>query len=256
MAHQGKQANIPTNLRTLMILEELARFGEPATPTEINAAVGLPKPTIHRLFATLEAEGFVQREIDGRYFLPGPRLRKLASHVLTSSRARDARLVVLNRLAEAIGETCNLSVPDRQSMVYLERIETKWPLRIQLPVGSHVPLYCTASGKLYLSSLSDAQLERYLKSAELKRLTGATITDPGKLRKEIGKICTQGFSQDDEEFMAGMIAIAVPIHNDQKRLVATLSFHAPTMRLNLSQASSHLPLLRDAAAELEAHLLG
>ena len=58
-----------------MVIEEIARAGVPVTPTDVNAAIGLPKPTIHRLFATLEEEGFLQRDMDGRTYSPGPRLR-------------------------------------------------------------------------------------------------------------------------------------------------------------------------------------
>ena len=57
---------IPTNLRLLLLLEEVARVGVPLTPTAANEVLGLPKPTVHRLFHRLEEEGFLQRDIDGR----------------------------------------------------------------------------------------------------------------------------------------------------------------------------------------------
>ena len=241
---------IPTNLRLLMVLEELARIGAPVTPTDLNAHLGLPKPTIHRLFATLEAEGFVQREIDGRSYSAGRRLRVFATHVLTSLRVRTARLTVLNSLAEEIGETCNIALPDRDAMVYLDRVETKWPLRIQLPIGTHVPFYCTASGKMYLASLNTSHLNRYLGAAALKPHTAGTITDRKLLRDEITRTREQGYSVDNEEFMDGMIAVAVPMTDDQNRLLATLSFHAPTQRLSLNEAMQHLDRLSAAASEL------
>jgi DNA-binding IclR family transcriptional regulator len=157
----AQDKGIPTTLRTLAILEEVARLGAPVTPTEVNQAIGLPKPTLHRLFASLEAEGYLMREIDGRSYSPGRRLRRMAANTLSSLRVRTARLAVLSRLADEIGETCNIATPDREGMTYLDRVETKWPLRIQLPVGTQVPFYCTASGKLYLSSLSRGFLDRY-----------------------------------------------------------------------------------------------
>ncbi len=242
--------HIPPNLRMLLILEEIARVGEPVTPTDLNAGIGLPKPTIHRLFATLEAEGFLQREVDGRSYSPGRRLRKMSTNVLSSLRVRTARLTVLNALADEIGETCNIAMPDRDAMIYLDRVETKWPLRIQLPIGSHVPFYCTASGKMYLSTLKDAHLERYLGAARLDARTPSTITNRTQLREEINRTHERGYSEDAEEFMVGMIAVAVPIRDDQERLVSTLSFHAPTIRLSLEAAHTHLPKLRRAADEL------
>ena len=240
---EDKPGTIPTNLRLLLALEEVARAGVPVTPTEVNERLGLPKPTIHRLFATLEAEGFVQREIDGRSYSVGRRLRRLSVNAMSSLRVRKARLAVMNALAAKIGETCNVSIPDRDAMIYLDRVETKWPLRIQLPIGTHVPFHCSASGKMY-------HLDRFLGSARLERLTPRTIVDPEALRAEIEATRRRGYSQDDEEYMEGMIALAAPVLDDQGRLLATLSFHAPTMRITLDEAKAHLGDLRHAAGEL------
>ncbi|MEM7023076.1 MAG: IclR family transcriptional regulator [Pseudomonadota bacterium] len=245
-----KSDTIPTNLRLLLILEEVARVGVPVTPTDVNAQIDLPKPTIHRRFATLEAEGFLQRELDGRSYTPGRRLRKLSTNVLSSLRVRTARLAVLGALADEIGETCNIAIPDREAMTYLDRVETKWPLRIQLPVGTQVPFYCTASGKMYLSTLNEAHLKRYLAAARLEAQTPKTISDRSRLREEIERTRERGYSQDDEEFMEGMIALAVPIEDDRGRLLSTLSFHAPTQRLSLDRAYGHITKLRRAATEL------
>ncbi len=240
----------PPNLRLMLIIEEVAKVGVPVTPTEVNAKLGLPKPTIHRLFATLESEGFLQREIDGRSYSAGRRLRRMSVNVLSSLRVRTARLAVLNALAEEIGETCNLAIPDRDAMVYLDRVETKWPLRIQLPVGTQVPFYCTAAGKMYLSTLNAAHLDTYLNAIDLKPQAPKTITDKQKLHDEIAQTREQGYSRDDEEFMEGMIALAVALNDDQGRLVSTLSFHAPNQRLSLKEGLTFLPSLRKAAAEL------
>ncbi|MDG1801604.1 MAG: IclR family transcriptional regulator [Paracoccaceae bacterium] len=247
--------NIPTNMRLLIMLEEIARADVTITPTEVNTILKLPKPTIHRLFSTLDAEGFLQRDLDGRSYSPGLRLRRLSSNVLSSLRIRTARLAVLNALAEEIGETCNIATPDRDAMTYLDRVETKWPLRIQLPVGTAVPFYCTASGKLYLSTLTPTHLDRYLSSATLTAQTEKTVTDPTALRDEITSIRKNGYSTDDEEFMASMAAIAVPILDDQNRLLSTLSVHAPVQRISLQDLRAFVPRLHDAATELAQLLL-
>ncbi len=247
--------NIPTNLRLVFVLEEVARAGVPVTPTQINQLLGLPKPTIHRLFATLEAEGFLQREIDGRSYTAGRRLRSLSTGVLTSLRVRTARLAVLNALTEDIGETCNISIPERDVMIYIDRVETKWPLRIQLPVGTQVPFYCTASGKMYLSTLNRNHLERYVRAARLEPKTGRTITNPDALLSEIDQTRERQYSRDNEEFMEGMIALAVPIRDGNGRLLSTLSFHAPTQRLSMAKALNYLSNLRVAADALSSLIL-
>jgi len=247
---EDKSETIPTNLRLLMVMEEVSRLGVPVTPTEVNQILGLPKPTIHRLFSTLEEEGFLQREVDGRSYSPGRRMRTLATGILSSLRVRTARLAVIGALAEEIGETCNLAIPDREAMIYLDRVETKWPLRFQLPIGSQVPFYCTASGKMYLSTLNEAHLKRYLGSAKLDARAPNTITDRAALMDEIARVRKDGYARDDEEFLEGMVALAVPVIESHGRMLSTLSFHAPIQRMTIETATQHLPRLRNAAEEL------
>jgi len=249
---KDKDGAIPTNLRPLLVLEAMTRAGVPVTPTEVNQTLGLPKPTIHRLFATLEAEGFIQREIDGRGYSPGERLRWMATGLLSSLCIRSARVAILTQIAESIGETCNIALPDREGMVYLDRVETKWPLRIQLPVGTLVPFYCTAAGKMYLSQLDEKHLRNYVTSGALTARTDATITDPDALLEEIRITRKRGYSTDNAEFMDGMIAVAVPILESNGRLVSTLSFHAPETRLSLRDAVAHVPQLKAAAQKLSS----
>lgn len=246
---------IPTNLRLLLLLEEIARVGVPLTPTAANDVLGLPKPTVHRLFHRLEEEGFLQRDIDGRSYSPGQRLRKLSVNVLSSTRLRTVRLSVLNALTDDVEETCNIATPERQGMLYIDRVETKWPLRIQLPIGTIVPFHCTASGKMYLSSLPPRHLAKFLASAVLEQHTSKSLTDPDKIIAEIEHVREQDFATDDEEFMEGMVAIAVPIRDDLGRLMSTLSVHAPTQRTSIEALNGHLDRLRQASGDLAEMLL-
>ena len=251
---QDKETQIPTNLRLLLILEEVARRGVAVKPSELVEALGLAKPTVHRLLQTAETEGFLQRDLDGRSFGPGPRLRLLSVNTMSSEHLRTARLAILRSVAEDVGETCNLAIPDREGMIYLDRVETKWPLRIQLPVGTQVPFHCTASGKMYLSTLRQKTLDGFLAAGNLKAQTERSLTDPGVLRAEILNIAEKQFSTDDEEFMAGMTALAVPVLDGQGRLVATLSVHAPIQRHDVKSLMSFLVVLQKGASELSALL--
>ncbi|WP_170476179.1 IclR family transcriptional regulator [Ruegeria arenilitoris] len=245
-----KETQIPTNLRLLLILEEVAKRGVAVKPSDLIETLGLAKPTVHRLLQTAEAEGFLQRDLDGRTYGPGPRLRQLSVNTVSSEHLRTARLAILRGIADEIGETCNLAIPDREGMIYLDRVETKWPLRIQLPIGSRVPFHCTASGKMYLSTLRQRTLNGYLSARKLQQLTIKTLTDPNALRKEISNISDRKYSTDEEEFMQGMAAVAVPVLEGNERLVATLSVHAPTQRHDLNSLKQFLPVLQDGAKQL------
>ena len=140
-------------------------------------------------------------------------------------------------------------------MVYLDRVETKWPLRIQLPVGTEVPFHCTASGKMYLSSLKPRLFAKYLSIVTLNSHTKHTFTKSDALTAEIESIRENGYATDNEEFMDGMVAVAVPLFDTQGRLMSTLSVHAPTQRIALDDLKTHLPRLQDAATELSELVL-
>lgn len=253
-AKTQKEAQIATNLRLLLILEEVARLGVAIKPAALGERLGLPKPTIHRLVQTAEAEGFLQRDLDGRSYGPGPRMRLLAVNTMSSEHVRSARLAILRGVAEEIGETCNLACPDREGMIYLDRVETQWPLRIQLPIGTQVPFHCTATGKMYLSTLRVNVLEGILSARPLEQKTEKTLTCVEDLKHELDLTRTRQFSTDDEEFMAGMAAVAVPVNDSEGRLAAALSIHAPVQRMSLRDLVDCLPVLQRASQRLsDAH---
>lgn len=246
---------VPTNLRLVRLIEEIARAGVPLAPPAIQQALGLPKPTVHRLLQTAEAEGLVQRHLDGKSYGPGQRLRRISLNTLSSERMRTERLAILRNLGDIVGETINVAMPDHDGMLYLDRVETSWPLRIQMPVGSRVPLHCSASGKMYLSSLRTDKLDRLLSVLNLEALTARSLTERDALQRELTDIRIRGFATDNEEFMDGMCALAVPIRDDQDRLVCTLSIHAPSQRAPVDVLTTHLDLLKQTAARLEALII-
>jgi len=247
---------VPTTLRALIVLEKIAEAGVPVTPTEINQALKLTKATIHRIFASLEEEGFIQRDMDGRSYSPSSRLRNLAFGVVSSVRLRSTRRTVLNSLAERLGETCNIALPDRDGMIYLDRVETKWPLRIQLPIGTKVPFHATASGKLYLSTLATSHRERLAHAlTQEPPQTPNTHNDAASLLTDLKRTRLRGYAEDNEEFMQGMVAVAVPILDQNKRLLSTLSVHAPSQRMSINDAREVVPELKRAAEQLQQLLL-
>lgn len=130
------------------------------------------------------------------------------------------------------------------------RIPAQWPLRLTLDVGSHVPLHCTASGKLFLSQMPAAPRKAMLDRLTLPRMTAGTLTDIPTLLAECERIAQQGYSCDREEFIAGLIAVAVPVLDAQGRCRAAVAIHAPTARMPLEQALTKLPALQRAAARM------
>jgi len=249
-----KENRIPTNLRTLLILEVIGRNDRAMTPTEINAQIGLPKQTVHRLVATLETEGFLSKETDGKRYRPTRRLRLLGAGILHASRFHITRHQVLQDVASQVKEAVNFVVPEESGMHYLDRIDTDWPLRIQLPVGTNVPFHCTASGKAFMASLSKSSRAKFVMGLQLPKLTDKTHVTAETLLDDLALCAKRGYALDSEEFMDGMVAIAVPITDIQGRFVAALAYHGPSQRLSLELAEKRIDVLFKAADNLKASL--
>ncbi|MCK5273731.1 MAG: IclR family transcriptional regulator [Alphaproteobacteria bacterium] len=237
--------------RALAILEKVASAERPLTPTELNKALELPKPTIHRLCVMLANEGYLQRSLDGKGLIAGPKLRAMAVGVMAGAGGQRAALhAILEELADNVGETCNINIPDGNAMRYLDRVEARWPLRLQLPIGTRVPLHCTASGKMFLGSLPPARRRQVVDNLTLEPRTPNTISDSAKLMTALDRVREAGYGTDNEEFLDGMVAVAVPVIDGKGRLLATLALHGPTQRLTLEKAKTHIPRMRLAAERL------
>lgn len=244
------EPRIPTNLRMLLILEILGDKAAPMRASEIGREIGLPKQTVNRLCTTLLEEGFLIREETGNRLRPARRAREMSTGILHAAQDHILRHQILVRLAETVGETVNFAVPEIEGMVYRDRVETNWFFRIQLPVGSHVPFHCTASGKTYLASLPPARRRALLENLQLDSQTPKTHTEPDKLLEELAQVTRQGYAIDDEELIEGMIAIAAPVTDHEGRYVASVAFHGPAQRLSVQTAKAHLPVLQNTAERL------
>lgn len=240
-----------TLLRAISLLEEIATAEHGISAADLDRRLDIPKPTIHRLLKQLEEQQLVTRELDGRHLLPGPRLHRMAMGTLANESLKAPRRQLLERLAGETGETCNLSVLDGHKLLYYDRVETNWPVRIQLVPGSRLPLHCTSSGKLFLALMPPHQRRDLLSSLTLEAHTPYTLTSLSALEGHLSQIARDGLSTDNEEFIQGMVAIAVPVFNQVGNMQATLAIHAPRLRHSIGSLMEWAPLMRQIASELE-----
>ncbi|MEE2944422.1 MAG: IclR family transcriptional regulator [Pseudomonadota bacterium] len=245
---------IPTNLRTLLILEILGKSDLPMTATQINEELGLPKQTVHRLCVTLEENGFLTRPGNAKKYQVARRLREMGSGLLYNSRDHVARHQILKQVSESVGETVNYAAPGNTGMHYLDRVETDWPFRVQLPIGTSVPFHCTASGKSFLASLAQKKREALVNSLALESMTQFTLDTPEALLAELSQIRKQGYALDQQEFIEGMVAIAVPVLDTHGRYIASIAYHGPSQRVSLTEAIERKDILLTAAQNLSSAL--
>ena len=243
-------------LRAFTVLEAVVRADKPVSLDEMASACGLPKPTVYRALVMLEQAGMLSREPVSKRYTAGARLSAFALKVLTNSIVRAPAHVILQRLVDEIGETCNVTMLDGNAIVYLDRVETPSPLRLNLQPGSHVPLHCTSSGKLLLSQLSRSQRQKLIGNGPLQSCTKNTITDVNLLEQELERFRVDKVATNNEEFHVGMIGVAVPILDRNGHTCASLALQAPVVRMNLDQALQHIPSLRLAAQALSDAYFG
>jgi IclR family transcriptional regulator, acetate operon repressor len=237
-------------LRAISLLEHIAGIDTAVSLADLVPRVGLPKPTVHRVLLLLERAGLLTREPAGKSYSVGARLARLGRDVMLNASVRAARHTILRRLVEEVGETCNLTMLDQGQVLYIDRVESSWPLRVDLKAGSMVPLHCSASGKLFISRLTPAKRRTLLPQLTLTRFTENTITDIAALEAELEKIRGKGVAVDNEEYLAGLVCVAVPVVLNDGRLCASLAVQAPVARLSVARALDHVPSLMRAAQSM------
>src|ERR1700716_1994047 len=238
-----------STLKAFGVLEVLVRAGRAVTLSELMQATELPKPTLHRTLALFEEAGFLAREPGGRAYIIGERLSRFALDVLRSDGAAAERRTILRRVVSEISETCNLAVLKKGALIYLDRIEAPWPLRLHVPAGGGLPPHCCASGKLLLAHLAAPERQRLLGLMPLDRFTERTITDRAVLESELDRIVNVGYAVDNEEYVLGVACVAVPVRNRHGDVITAIAVQGATARLPLMRAIEFIPRLQAAATE-------
>ena len=237
-------------LRLFALLEVVASKDQFFSLQGLAEETGIPKPTLHRMLQQLESAGLLERSGDSRQYGTGVRLRKLAENLLLNDTFHGARHGVLRALVNEIGESCNLTALNGSEVMYLDRVETPAPLRFYLHSGSRVPVHCSASGKLFLAGMTPAQRQRLLGHAPLEAFTPRTLTHLEALEEEIKQVKRQGFALDNEEFLPGLMCVAVLVPSPEGRSNLCVAVQAPIMRLTPDKALGLLPALQRAADAL------
>lgn len=237
-------------MKAFSVLETAVSMRRPLSIPELCALSDIPKPTMHRLVRQLEREGLLQREFPGRLRGPGPRLVAFALDVLRYWADAAPRQALLQDLSTAVGETCNLGVMEGNAVVYIDRVESKWPFGLKFEPGSKVPLHCTSMGKVFLSEMSPSKRRALLDASTLHSYTENTICSPDSLERELVEITKRGYSIDDQEFLAGVVCLAVPVRDKAGLLGAALAISAPAARLTVGKALQQLPIMIATAQKL------
>jgi DNA-binding IclR family transcriptional regulator len=217
--------------RAVSLLEVLSGSNVPLSLAEICQRMALHKSTAHRSLKVLERSGLLERTCDNRYRL-GLRLYELGNRAVEQFDLRSHAHPFFRRLAMQVGETVYLSILQKTSVLYLDKVEPNYRARMGCRIGIANPVYCTSMGKAMLAFQPEETVERMLATVRFERYTHKTVRSPEMLLKSLERVRARGYAIDDEEIESGVRCIGAPIFDEECRPIAAASVSGPSWRIN------------------------
>jgi IclR family transcriptional regulator, pca regulon regulatory protein len=225
---------------------------------EIADELGMSRSTTHRYLTTLVALGYVEQDKRRKYRL-SLRVTDLGMSALNSTGLREHAHSILEELRQGSSFTVSLAMLDGQEIVYVDRVVSFQRARhdtgIGVGIGSRLPAFCTAMGKVLVAHLPEDERRELLAQVRLERRGPNAITGKGALQAELEGVLEEGFATEDEELAKGRIAIAAPIRNETGAATAAIDLSSDTSIIAVQRLiSALLPHLIAAADRISARL--
>lgn len=249
MATPDSETFVRAFARGLNVIEALGEATGRHTLAELAEATKLPRTAIRRFLLTLIDLAIVQT--DNKHYWLTPRVLRLGlSYLSTLPYWREAQ-VTLEELSSVSKQSCALSVLDGDDIVYLQRQHARRILPISPSLGSRLPAYAVSMGRVLLSGLPDDELDEFLRTVELRRLTSVTIVDPAKLKAEILKVREQGYAWGEREFDDSICGLAAPVRDMNGAVIAAINVSLASGEFTHEMAVERfLPMLWHSASRL------
>lgn len=239
-------------IRSVQAMDLLARKG-PLGVRAVAQQLKLPLGSVHRMLLDLAEAGVVDRTPTGEWELS---FRLLEITGLQLERIELPRLFrpFAETIAAATGETVNLNALHGFSGVCIDKVRGNEGMQLDWRIGSRGPLYYGGAGKAMLAFMDETEREQVF-AGPLEAITPYTITDPQRLRDEIGRIRERGYSIDDQEVVVGVYCVAVPILDRMGRAAGAISVTGPTHKAAGPGVLPLVAMLQDACRHV-SHRLG
>jgi IclR family pca regulon transcriptional regulator len=234
--------------KALAVLEAFGQGRRVLKLAEAAEVAGITKPSAQRCIHTLEVLGYLRRDRRGTGWSLTPRALGIAHAYLFGYRLIEQATRHLVDLNRATGESVSLSEPDGTDMVFIARFPSHKRFLIDFPVGTRLPMYCTASGRAYLSALPTEEVQRVLQGSALRALTPMTVTDPKRILGLIDTARHDGYASSDQESYRGDLTVAAAVIGAGGHPIGSINISAPTSRWTLEDMRERLaPLLIETA---------
>lgn len=237
----------------LAVIRAFTREHAALTLSDVARSASMPAATARRCLLTLEDNGYVTR--NGRSFLLRPKVLELGAAYLESMNIEQVTRTHLEELARITSDSAALCVLDDVEIVYVARASVRTLVRLEAHVGSRFPAHATSTGRVLLAGVSQDRLDRYLQTTRFEALTERTVTDPGRLRTIIEDCRRMGYSVVEDELAYGVIALAVPVHDQQRRVVASLNSSSHSRRISRTRlVRERLGMLQQVSRQISGAL--
>ncbi len=239
--------------RGLHVIRAFSGVDRRLTIADVSRATGLTRAVVRRCLYTLRELGYAAT--DGRTYSLQPRILNLGYAYLSTAQLPIAAQPVLEELSEQLGEATSVAVLDDGAVVYVARAATRRIVAVTLGVGSRLPAYCTALGRVLLAGMPPEQAAQELSKLELVAHTRFTVTSRHRVEEILAEVRTNGVAVNDQELEIGLRSIAVPVRNVVGVTVAAMNVSTQASRVTRRELlEKGLPLLRKAAERLGSQL--
>ncbi len=206
-----KKYQAPIVKKAFTVLNAIAKSSHGLKISEIASLLNISKGTVHGIAAALEEQGAIIRNSGSKRYNIGMTLLELGKAAHRRIDFRKIARPIMEELMEQCQESVFLGIQNNDRVTIIDIVESRKDFKITSPIGTAIPLLAGAIGKLFLSRMGQEKLHCFLKSNPLRKFTSSTIVDTEQYIKELEKVKTDGFAYDDEEFISGVRAVAVPI---------------------------------------------
>jgi IclR family transcriptional regulator, pca regulon regulatory protein len=239
--------------RGLHVIRAFSGVDRRLTIADVSRATGLTRAVVRRCLYTLRELGYAATE--GRTYRLQPRILNLGYAYLSTAPIPIAAQPVLEELSEQLGEATSVAVLDDGAAVCVARAATRRIMAVTLSVGSRLPGYCTALGRVLLASLPAEQAAQALSKLDLIAHTRFTVTSRRRLEEILSQARAEGFAVNDQELEIGLRSIAVPVRNVVGTTVAAMNVSTQASRVSRRELlEKELPPLKAAAERLGSQL--
>ncbi|MFB5642810.1 IclR family transcriptional regulator [Kluyvera ascorbata] len=252
-----KPAGSQSLFRGLMLIEILSNYPNGCPLAHLSELAGLNKSTVHRLLQGLQSCGYVTPAPAAGSYRLTTKFISVGQKALSSLNIIHVAAPHLETLNLATGETVNFSSREDDHAILIYKLEpTTGMLRTRAYIGQHMPLYCSAMGKLYMAFGQEDYVRHYWENHqdEIRQLTCNTITGLPAMYDELVQIRECKMAMDREENELGVSCVAVPVFDIHGRVPYAISISLSTSRLKQVGEQNLLKPLRETALAISNEL--